>query len=259
MGLKRPSFRAEAIAGDVYWLPVKGCNVYLVGSPSRWVLIDTGWPNSAATIRSTAGYLFGPSARPAAILLTHAHPDHFGSAAELAQAWDLPVYLHPDDLPYLRGGVIPHDLLDPVGRVFIGIQRVLPASMVELMTSSPLKGVPTASLEPDAGIPGLPDWECIPVPGHSPGHVAFFRRRDRVLLAGDAVLTAPLWGLLPAVQRLSHPPWMVSWDWELTKASTAAISRLEPRVLATGHGVPMTGKGVARELVDFAGRFSGGA
>ena len=43
-----------------------------------------------------------------------------------------------------------------------------------------------------ASVPGLPDWECIPTPGHTPGHVSFFRPRDRVLIAGDAVLTVQL-------------------------------------------------------------------
>ena len=43
--------------------------------------------------------------------------------------------------------------------------------------------------DPAAGVPGLPDWQAIPTPGHTPGHVAFFRSKDRVLITGDAVLT----------------------------------------------------------------------
>jgi glyoxylase-like metal-dependent hydrolase (beta-lactamase superfamily II) len=252
MALKRDATGPRKIAADVYWLPVRGCNVYLVGSPERWVLIDAGWANCADAIRGAAETLFGPAARPDAILLTHAHPDHFGSAAELTRVWQAPIYAHRDDLPYLEGGVLPDSLLDPVGRVFKVIERVLPAHTVERIRSSPLKGMVHVLPVADAPIPGMPGWECIHTPGHSPGHVVFFRRQDRVLVAGDAVLTAPLWGAVPAVQRLSRPPWFVSWDWGLAQAAAATLAQCEPRVLATGHGVPMSGDQVARELADFA-------
>jgi len=57
---------------------------------------------------------------------------------------------------------------------------------------------------PEAGVPGLPDWECIPTLGHTPGHICFFRPSDRVLITGDAVLTLnfnSLWDLLRWKQR----------------------------------------------------------
>jgi glyoxylase-like metal-dependent hydrolase (beta-lactamase superfamily II) len=245
------ALRVRAIAPEVYWLPVRGCNVYLVGSAPGWVLIDTGWPDSAERIRQAAAALFGPSARPEAILLTHAHPDHFGSAAELARVWNSPIYAHHDDLPYTEGGVLPDSLLDPVGRVFAVVERLLPARTVARITTSRLKGIVQALPGPGGAVPGLPDWEYLHVPGHSPGHLVFFRRRDRVLVAGDVVLTAPLWGLLPALQKLSLPPWISSWDWKLTKEQVATISRLEPSVLATGHGAPLVGDKVAGDLAAF--------
>ena len=247
------------IAPDVYRLPVKGCNVYFVGSAPEWVLIDAGWPNSAGAIRRAAESLFGPGARPAAILLTHAHPDHMGSAAELARAWDSPIYVHADDLRYVNGGSIPDSLLDPVGRVFVLFTRLLPARIVERITASPLKGMVQPLPGPEAGVPGLPDWEYVHVPGHSPGHVVFFRRRDRVLIAGDVVLTAPLLGMLTAVKKVSRPPWIASWNWELAKRGAATIAELKPAVLATGHGIPLTGERVADNLARFATRWSRGS
>lgn len=65
-------------------------NVYLVESGSSWVLVDAGWPGQASVIRSAAESLFGRGTRPAAILLTHVHPDHSGSAAELARPGGAP-------------------------------------------------------------------------------------------------------------------------------------------------------------------------
>ena len=245
------------IAAGVHYLALRGANVYFVRSGSSWVLVDTAWPKGGPAIRAAAESLFGENARPAAILLTHAHPDHVGSAAELARAWELPVHVHSDDLPLVTGDVsAAMDLMDPFGRYALALMRLLPRRTRERLTSSELKEVACALPGEDAGVPGLPDWECIPTPGHSAGHVVFFRRSDRVLIAGDAVLTVPFWGLLPRTQRLSPPPHMASWNWRMTNASFATLAKLEPRVLASGHGVPMAGPGVARDLYVFAERFS---
>jgi glyoxylase-like metal-dependent hydrolase (beta-lactamase superfamily II) len=82
-----PDF-VRQIAPGVYWALGRGItstNVYLVRSYPSWVLVDTGWRGNAAAITSQAEAVFGPHARPAGILLTHIHPGHAGSAAELAR------------------------------------------------------------------------------------------------------------------------------------------------------------------------------
>ena len=73
-------------------------NVYFVRSGSSWVLIDTASANCAPLIRKMAETLFGEQSRPASILLTHDHPDHAGSALELARMWNCEVYVHPEEL-----------------------------------------------------------------------------------------------------------------------------------------------------------------
>jgi glyoxylase-like metal-dependent hydrolase (beta-lactamase superfamily II) len=69
----------------------------------RWVLIDTGMPGAASDIRSAARARFGESGRPSAIVLTHGHFDHVGPLETLAEEWDVPVYAHPLEHPYLDG------------------------------------------------------------------------------------------------------------------------------------------------------------
>src|SRR5512139_2223287 len=96
MGSRKP----VEIAPGVHWHSAGAVagNIYFVQSASSWVLIDTSTAGQGRRIREAAETLFGAGARPAAILLTHVHPDHSGSALELARAWACAVYLHPDEL-----------------------------------------------------------------------------------------------------------------------------------------------------------------
>ena len=45
----------------------------------------------------------GAGAPPEAIVLTHGHFDHAGSALQLAEYWDVPIYAHRLEMPYLTG------------------------------------------------------------------------------------------------------------------------------------------------------------
>ncbi len=92
----------ETVATGVYRLTTgkrRDSNVYFVQSGETWVLVDTMWQGRAELIKSAAETLFGVGARPQAIVLTHVHPDHAGSASELAHIWDVSVYVHADELP----------------------------------------------------------------------------------------------------------------------------------------------------------------
>jgi glyoxylase-like metal-dependent hydrolase (beta-lactamase superfamily II) len=114
---------------------VTEANVYLVRSGPAWVLIDTAWPHRGQIIRTAAESLFGPGTRPAAILLTHIHPDHSGSALELARMWQLPVHVHPDELPLAPGGIVPA-YANPLDRWLIGpLLRLIPRRKLEAMQS----------------------------------------------------------------------------------------------------------------------------
>jgi glyoxylase-like metal-dependent hydrolase (beta-lactamase superfamily II) len=247
--------KAREIAAGVYCFKVRTSNVYFVRSGPSWVLIDAGWGDCGRAIREAAESVFGP-VRPAAILLTHAHPDHYGAAAELARGWGLPVYVHAADLPMLLGDPLADEDLDPIGRVYNAVLRLLPRRVRERTSSSKFKDVACVLPESGAAVPGLADWQCVPTPGHTPGHVVFFRPSDGVVIAGDAALTAAFAGLMPRRQELSRPMRMVSSNWRRTMESVATLAALEPRVLASGHGVPMAGPALARELRAFADRCS---
>jgi glyoxylase-like metal-dependent hydrolase (beta-lactamase superfamily II) len=231
-------------------------NVYLVRSAQGWVLVDTAWPKQAAAIRAAAESVFGPGTRPAAILLTHFHPDHSGAAPQLARLWQLPVWVGPDELPFAAGGYDPA-YAHPLDRwVIAPLLRLVPRRRLEAWQQrDSLEGVAVA-FDPNAGVPGLPGWECIPTPGHTPGHMSFFRPEDRVLITGDALVTVKLNSLTgPFIERpgLSGPPWYTTWHAEAAKHSIKRLAALRPLVVAGGHGNPITGAATATELDNFIG------
>jgi glyoxylase-like metal-dependent hydrolase (beta-lactamase superfamily II) len=259
------------IAQGVYCMEagkgISRSNVYFVQSSSSWVLIDAASANCSRLIRNMAESLFGTNTRPASILLTHDHPDHAGSALELARRWGCPVYMHPGELPIATAGDLStyEKYANPLDRwIVLPLMRAMPQRRVDAMLSrSSLKDVARV-FDQGSAVPGLADWECIPTPGHTPGHVAFFRAGDRVLITGDAIVTADLnsftgflmWGLRQNKKRLYGPPRYSTWNWRMAKESAATLARLEPRVLAPGHGVPLTGDGTAPALRAFADHFS---
>lgn len=92
----------EDIAEGVRGLRIASVNVFAVThATGSWTLIDAGIPFTYSHIRSWAERHF--SAPPLAIALTHGHFDHVSAVADLANHWDVPVYAHPLEGPYLSG------------------------------------------------------------------------------------------------------------------------------------------------------------
>jgi glyoxylase-like metal-dependent hydrolase (beta-lactamase superfamily II) len=145
----------------------------------------------------------------------------------------------------------------PIDRwIVLPLMRTMGRRRREAVFARSSLGEVARTFEPDAGVPGLPGWQCIPTPGHTPGHVSYFRPDDRVLITGDAVVTLKmnsLTGLLLQRPGLSGPPWYTTWNRPAARQSNQRLARLEPTVLAGGHGQPMTGPETARALKTFAG------
>ena len=236
---------------------VAAANVYLVRSADgTWALVDAGWRPSAPAIDAAAEKLLGPGRRPTAILLTHIHPDHSGAAGTLARSWGVPVHAHADEVVMAAGRYLPERSM-PLDRwMVIPLMNLLPAQRrAAVQAAGDITDV-IRPLGPSGAVPGLPDWEYVPTPGHTPGHVAYLRRADGVLLSGDAVLTVDLSSLVGAVSgrgRLAGPPRLTTWDRAAAQRSVEAVAALNPRVLGPGHGRPLA-LGTARALHALARR-----
>jgi glyoxylase-like metal-dependent hydrolase (beta-lactamase superfamily II) len=203
-----------------------------------WVLIDAGLPGTKGLIKSAAAERFGPDARPAAIIMAHGHFDHVGALEDLADDWDPPVYAHPLELPYLSGrAAYPPGDPSVGGGLMAALARLYPRGPVDV-------GARLQALLDDGTLPGMPGWRPIHTPGHSAGHVSFWRDVDRALIIGDAlVTTAQESAYAVAVQRpeVHGPPMYYTVEWDKAATSVAQLAELEPETVITGHGVPMRG------------------
>jgi glyoxylase-like metal-dependent hydrolase (beta-lactamase superfamily II) len=252
----RTRSRPDMVASDLAYLRVGVVNLFLYGRPGTpsgsWVLIDAGLPGSASRIVRAAAEWIGPWARPSAIVLTHGHFDHVGALRTLADRWDVPVYAHPLEFPYLTGRSA-YPPPDPTvgGGAIAALSRFYPRGPIDI--SHRIRTLPD-----DGSIPGMPGWRWIHTPGHTPGHVSLFRDEDRTLIAGDAfVTTKPASATAVLTQRpeLHGPPAYFTQDWEAARQSVETLAGLEPLRVATGHGPPLQGPGMLADLHELARNF----
>jgi hydroxyacylglutathione hydrolase len=204
------------IADDVWMVPVRKdlLNVYVIGD----VLIDAALPWDAGRLLP---WLSGRGL--AAHALTHAHPDHMGASHAICTRLGLPFWVGANDLPAAEdpGSMTPDFFRVP------GIGPSLPrnplSDRVLRALSGPGQRVDRALDEGDQ----VGGFTVIDVPGHTRGHIAFWRERDRVLIAGDV-----LWNF----RGLLVPPAAVNSDTAQLRDSARRIAALEPAVVGFGHG-----------------------
>jgi glyoxylase-like metal-dependent hydrolase (beta-lactamase superfamily II) len=222
-------------------------NYYMIQDPNsgNWALVDAGLKWSAPAIRKMAKEIFGEGSRPSAILLTHGHFDHVGALTTLAEEWQVPVYAHSMELPYLTGkSSYPPPDSSVGGGMMSLLSFMYPKTPIDI--SKHIKKLPD-----DNSIPGFPEWKYIHTPGHSPGHISLFREKDKVLIAGDAFCTTKPEAALYAFSHmpaLSGPPKYFTTNWASAKLSVMKLAALDPEVVAAGHGKPMRGQVMRRQL-----------
>jgi len=197
----------QQLADDVWHLhgmPANGVNVYVIGD----VLIDAGMRLDKGRILKQ---IEGRTIRAHA--LTHAHPDHYGSSHAICDRLDIPLWCGAADaeaveqgkLVWKRGRMIPGPAAHPVARRLNEGDEVAGFTVLE-------------------------------TPGHSPGHVSYWRESDRTLLCGDV-----MWGWHPFLLRgpIRPPVDLFTPNPALNRESARRIAALEPALVCFGHGPPL--------------------
>jgi glyoxylase-like metal-dependent hydrolase (beta-lactamase superfamily II) len=201
---------------------------YLVRVPSGVIVVDAGMASDGADVRRglEAFGLEVDSVR--GILLTHWHNDHAAGAEAIRAASQAPVFYHRGDEAALTGSVT-------VGR----LRRWLSAQIPELGVLVLLKGLLGEAVPRPIAVAQtvgdgellFQDFEVVSTPGHTPGHVSYFYRPERVLFAGDAL--AVVGGRLRFMSRSVTP------DKALARASVARCLSVEPAIVCPGHREPL--------------------
>jgi glyoxylase-like metal-dependent hydrolase (beta-lactamase superfamily II) len=202
--------------------PPNGINVYLVED----VLID------AATRRSTKRILRQLAGREVrAHALTHAHPDHQGASNDVCERLGIPYWVGATDVPVaedlekMRASQAPHPLNRLIMKAWCG-----PARHVD------------RHLQEGDEVGG---FKVLDVPGHSPGHIAYWRESDGVLILGDVLNNMNVITGRPGLQ--DPKPYFTS-DPAQNRRSAKRLAQLEPKLVLFGHGAPLRD---TRKLVDF--------
>ena len=217
----------KQLAEDVHLLsgfPPNAINVYLVGD----VLIDAATRQGERRImRQIAGK------KVTAHALTHAHPDHQGASHAICEQLNIPLWCGRDDVVAMETGVkLPGKTPWPI-RTFEERFWVGPPHPV------------ARSLQEGDEVAG---FTVLEVPGHSAGHVAFWRESDRVLILGDVLNNM---NVRTGIPGLHEPPSFFTPDPVRNRESARRLAALKPALACFGHGAPLRDPG---KLADFVAR-----
>jgi len=203
----------KQLAPDLWMLsgfPPNAINVYLMGD----VLIDAGTRHSGRRIfRQLEGHDVKLHA------LTHAHPDHQGASKEVCERLGIELWCGERDAGAMESGNL--------GQKDYRLNRIIMKAW-----GGPPYPVARHLREGDE----VAGFKVLDVPGHSPGHVAYWRESDRVLIAGDVLNNM---NVMTGIRGLHEPRVEFTNDPPLNRESARRLGALEPSLVVFGHGPPL--------------------
>jgi hydroxyacylglutathione hydrolase len=203
----------KKLADRLYQLrgfPPNAINVYLMGE----VVVDAATRHAGRRIlRQLDGR------RVTAHTLTHAHPDHQGASRKLCETLGIPLWCGEKDVQPMETG--------DFGQVDHPLNK-----LIDKAWAGPPHRVARALREGDE----VEGFQVLDVPGHSPGHVAYWREEDRTLIVGDVFNNM---NLITGIPGLHEPPRLFTVDPARNRQSARRLAALEPALVCFGHGPPL--------------------
>ncbi len=237
------------VADGIHRVEDSFTNWYLVQEDRRFSVVDSGVPASWQSLQEALRRLGAQADDVEAVVLTHGHFDHLGFAEQARQTWNVPVFVHENDVP-LTQHPWRYDHERPRSYYFATQLRALPivAAFVRnrAFWPAPVKQV-TRFSDGQLPVPGSPT--VVFTPGHTHGHCALHFPGRNAVIAGDAVVT-----LDPYTGRKG--PRIVAGAATVDSARNLqaldALARTQAQTVLVGHGAPWT-RG-AEEIVNEARR-----
>jgi glyoxylase-like metal-dependent hydrolase (beta-lactamase superfamily II) len=197
------------------------CSYAIRAAHGGIVLVEAGMDSDGRDVERALGDAFGARvADVRAILITHWHNDHAAGAAALKSRSGARVYYHRGDEPQLTRRTIHPGLRD---RVALALPEHGPLVLLKGLLGEAIPRAVTADVLVEDEQLVEDDFVVLATPGHTPGHVAYFYRPERVLFAGDAL--AVKHGRVALMSRPVTP--------DLAEARRSAV-RVIDRALALG-------------------------
>ena len=166
------------------------------------------------------------------LALTHVHPDHQGVAKDVCEARGIPLACHAGDVDAMEGRrpVQEASASNPVNRMIASIWQGPPYKVERVLQEG----------DEVAG------FRVVHAPGHSRGHVLFFRESDRVVICGDVIRNMSYATGLPGIKE---PPPLFTYDMEENRRSIRKLAALDPSLILPGHGPAVTDMGAFERFV----------
>lgn len=204
----------KEIAKDVFQIPLmprNSINCYVVDD----ILIDSGIRSSGNKIlRAVKNMEIKRHA------LTHAHADHQGSSGFICNALNIPLLTSELEKENAESGNVTSEYPD---------SKSLIARFQQKFWAG--KGHRVSEVLKEGDVVG--SFTVVDTPGHSKGHISFFRERDGVLIVGDALVNM---NLVTTVSGLGQPPNAFTTDKKTNVGSIRKLFSLKPKILCFGHG-----------------------
>jgi hydroxyacylglutathione hydrolase len=218
----------KELAEDVHMLsgfPPNAINVYIIGD----VLIDAATRQAERRItRQLTGRTLSAHA------LTHAHPDHQGSSHAICERLGIPLWCGQDDVPAME---TPGGIKNAKAPAWLN-------NVYERFWTGPPHPVARALHEGDE----VAGFTVLETPGHSAGHISYWRESDRVLIVGDVLGNMHF---ITGIPGLHQPPDFFTPDPARNRESARRLAALEPALACFGHGAPLRDP---HKLADFVAR-----